>query len=322
MNYVKIAKKYCEAGYSVIPVTANKVPAIREWKQFQNKPMTEAECELHFNNCYGIALLCGVNNITALDFDLKYDLSGDLFERFKSRISKDILKKMYVQSTKSGGFHFVFSCKILEGNQKLACRYTTSYEKHETYMENFENPLTRDKALKIAANDKGRVLIETRGKGGYICINPTPGYKNVFGKLTEITEEEYEELMSVSRTFNEIRQVKIDPRASKYDEWKISPFNDFNNRYDAVNLLVMNGWETVGRPYGKSVRLKRPGQVHSASSALYDTSTKLLNVFSTSTCFDVGRAYTNTDIFTELECNGNLTESFKKIIEMNYGQQR
>lgn len=321
VDYVSIAKKYCSAGYSVIPVTANKVPSIKEWKVFQTRPMTDAECEKYFKNCYGMALLCGVSNITALDFDLKYDLSNDLFKRFKERIPKDILKKMFVQSTKSGGFHFVFKCEILEGNQKLASRYTTAYEKHNTYIENFENPNNRDKALKIATNDKNRVLIETRGKGGYICISPTPGYKIIYGKIGEINKEEYELLMSVAREFNEIREVKKDPRTAKYDEWKVSPFTDFNNNYDALGLLISNGWDTVGRPHGKSVRLKRPGQVHSASSALYDTDSKILNVFSTSTSFDVNKGYSSTDIFSELECHGDLSLAFTKIIGMGYGKK-
>jgi hypothetical protein len=320
-NYVSIAKKYCEAGYSVIPITSNKVPAIKEWKEFQSRPMTAEECERHFTNTFGIALLCGVNNVTAMDFDLKYDLSKDLFERFKSRIPKDLLKKMYVQSTRSKGYHFAFACDKLEGNQKLACRYTTDFEKHQTYMDNFNNPQTRSKALKIAQNDKSRVLIETRGKGGYICINPTPGYKNIYGKLTHITEDEYDILMSIAREFNEVREVKKDIRLSKYDEWKLSPFADFNERGDTLMLLGSSGWSTVGRQHGKSVRLKRPGQIHSNSSALYDVDSRILNIFSTSTMFDVGRGYMPVDIFIELEAGGDVSLAFRKLVDQGYGKK-
>lgn len=320
-NYVAIAKKYSEAGYSVIPVTSNKNPAIREWKEFQERPMTDKECEKYFRDCYGIALLCGIKNVTALDFDLKYDLSGDLFDRFKEKIPKDLLKKMFVQSTKSGGYHFAFSCTKVEGSKKLASRYTTAFETHSTYMENFNDPLTRDKALKIASNDKTRVLIETRGVGGYICISPTPNYNKVYGKLSEITEDEYELLLSAAREFNDVREVKKDPKAIKYNDWKVTPMNDFNDNYDLVNLMLTNGWDTVGRRYGRSVRLKRPGQVHSNSSALYDTDRKILSVFSTSTSFDVGRSYSPTDVFCELECGGDLTLALQRIIDMGFGKR-
>lgn len=322
MNYTKIAKAYAKAGYSVIPVNSNKIPSIKQWKEYQNKAMTEQECDEYFTNCYGIALLCGgKNKVTAIDFDLKYDLSADLFERFKNELGKEILEKMYVQSTKNSGFHLVFSCEKVEGNQKLASRYTTSFEQHITYMENFNNPETRDKAIKIASNDRVRVLIETRGEGGYICINPTPNYTKVYGKLQHITEQEYEVIMSTARKFNEIAEVKKDIKTSKYDEWKLSPFADYNNRGDVLHLLSVNGWDQVGRQYGKSVRLKRPGQTHAKSSALYDTDTHIFNVFSTSTMFDVNKGYTPSDIFVEIECNGDTVEAFKKLTALGFGEK-
>ena len=56
-NYVELAKQYSKAGYSVIPVTSEKIPAIRDWSQFQTRPMTEKECETYFSNSWGIALL-------------------------------------------------------------------------------------------------------------------------------------------------------------------------------------------------------------------------------------------------------------------------
>ena len=136
-DFVKLAKAYSKAGYSVIPVTSTKIPTIREWRQYQNKPMTTEECEKYFKGAYGMALICGgANNITALDFDLKYDFSGDLIDRYKAKIPKSLLKKMFVQKTQSGGYHFVFSCPhILEGNQKLASRFTTADDK---YMVKYE----------------------------------------------------------------------------------------------------------------------------------------------------------------------------------------
>lgn len=322
MNYTKIAKAYAKAGYSVIPVNSNKIPSIRQWKEYQEKSMTDEECETHFENVYGMALLCGgKNRVTAIDFDLKYDLSGDLFERFKEKLGKEILKKMYVQSTKNGGFHLVFSCAKVEGNQKLASRHTTAYEQHKTYMDNFNVPETRDKALRIAGNDRTRVLIETRGEGGYICINPTPNYTKVYGKLQEISTDEYEVIMNTAREFNEIAEVKKDIRTSKYDEWKLSPFAHYNTHGDVLHLLSSNGWDQVGRQHGRSVRLKRPGQTHAKSSALFDTETHIFNVFSTSTVFDINKGYSPSDVFIELECNGDVSEAFKKLVANGFGEK-
>ena len=97
-NYIKLAQTYSKAGFSVIPVSVTKIPTIREWREYQNRPMTSDECEKYFDNAHGIALLCGgKNHLTAIDMDLKNDLSGDLYERFKKRVPNNILKKMYVQ---------------------------------------------------------------------------------------------------------------------------------------------------------------------------------------------------------------------------------
>lgn len=326
-NYIELAKQYSKAGYSVIPVTSEKVPSIKDWSQFQTKPMTEQECERYFSNVWGIALLCGGNKlVSAMDYDLKYDLSGDLMDRFKKALPKDLLKKMYVQTTKNGGFHFLFSCSIVEPNQKLACRYTTAYEKHQTYMESFNNPRTRDKALKTALNHKSLVLIETRGgtdkvSGGYVVMAPSPGYEHVYGKINHISIDEYNTLMETARSFNEVIEEKKVIQSDKYKEWKVNPFQDFNERGDVISVLLENGWEECRNSNSKSIRLKRAGNPKSGSSALFDTETRVLNVFSTSTCFDVNKGYSPTDVFTELECDGDLSLAFKKIVGMGYGEE-
>ena len=325
MNCVKLAKAYIEKGHSLIPITSQKLPAVPEWKKYQTTPMTEAEIERHFGNCYGIALLCGGRNkVTTIDLDLKYDLSGDLYERYKRKIGKDILKKMYVQKTMSGGYHFVFMCDKLEGNQKLASRYTTEYEQHQTYSQNFNNKSTRSKALKIAFNDKVRVLLETRGEGGYICLNPTPKYEKVYspqGGLQKLTVEEYDIVLDAARTFNDVREAKKHLHTVQYDAWKLSPFEDYNQRGDVLLVLSQNGWDAIGRGHGRSVRLKRAGHTHSKSSALFDTQTRILNVFSTSTSFDVNKGYNASSVLAHLEFQDDYSQTFKYLIDNGYGKQ-
>lgn len=321
-NLIKLAKQYSKAGYSVIPVTQNKLPAMRGWLEYQKRPMTSEECEKHFGSAYGIALICGgKKKVTCLDFDLKYDLSGDLFERYKSQIPTELLKKLYVQKTMSGGYHLVFTCDKIEGNQKLANRYTTTHEKHQTYMENYNRLETREKALKVATNDDRLVLIETRGEGGYFCIAPTPKYEHVYGKIQHITESDYDILVEATREFNEVRDYKADIRLSKYDEWKLSPFEDYNQRSDILHVLSMNGWDVDHSSRGKNIRLKRPGRTHASSSAIYDSDSKIMSVFSTSTLFDTNKGYNHSGIFIELECGGDTVQAFKRLVEMGYGEQ-
>lgn len=320
-NLIDLAKKYSSNGFSVIPVTKEKLPFLGNWKKYIKNPMTLDECEKYFKNAKGIALLMGgQKNLTALDFDLKYDLSGDFFERYKNIVNDNILKKMYVQSTKNKGYHFILSCEKIEGNQKLASRYTTAYEKHRTYLEAYSTPRNRDKALKVASNDSTRVLMETRGEGGYVVISPTEGYKYIHGKINKISIEEYDILFEAARSLDETKIVKKDIRLDNYEKWSLSPFTDYDQRGDVLRLLDENGWEDVGNA-GKSVRLKRPGSSHSKSSALFDTETRLFNCFSTSTHFDVSKSYNPSDLFIELECEGDLSVAFKKLIEQEFGKE-
>jgi hypothetical protein len=326
-SFIEIAKQYSKAGFSVIPVTSEKIPAIRDWSQFQTRPMTEKECENNFKNCWGFALLMGGNKkCTAIDFDLKYDLSEDLFERYKKSLPEELLRKMYVQTTKNKGYHFIFSADIVEPNQKLASRYTTEYEKHSTYIEAFNDTKTRSKALKIASNDKVRVLLETRGgsttvSGGYVVMSPSPGYEFIYGKINHISTEDYNLILETARSFNDVIEERKDVRLEKYKEWKLSPFEDYNERGDVISLLLDSGWEECKGSSGKSIRLKRAGNPKSGSSALFDTETRVLNCFSTSTSFDVGRGYSPTDVFTLLECDNDLSIAFRKLVADGYGEE-
>jgi len=267
----------------------------------------------------------GAKKLSAIDFDLKFDLTGDLFERYKQALPVELLQKMYVQSTVNKGFHFIFSCDTVEPNQKLCSRYTTSHEQHQVYMENFNNPKTRDQALRIASNHRFLTTIETRGGsdticGGYVLMSPTKGYTHVFGKIQTISTEEYDLLLSTARSLSEVSEERKDIRLDRYKDWALSPFSDFNARFDVVTYLEENGWEVM-KGNGKSVRLRRAGNPSSGSSALFDPESRKLNVFSTSTIFDVNRAYTAADIFLLIECENDMSVAFSKMISMGFGEE-
>ena len=56
-----IARAYIADGFSVIPIRpdGSKAPAIREWKTYQSRMMTEEEIERYFPDGVGIAIICG-----------------------------------------------------------------------------------------------------------------------------------------------------------------------------------------------------------------------------------------------------------------------
>ena len=204
---IEIAKEYYHSGLSIIPIGEKKLP-IGSWKKNQTELI-----EPSFSSCVGIGIVCGEvsGGVECIDIDQKYSLDGKLFDNYKNLIAqadKNLLKKLVVQSTPSGGYHFVYKCATIEGNKKLANRHTTEAEK-------LENP-----------KDKIRVLVETRGIGGYFMVAPSDGYKVIYGDLKQISilsALEREILFVCARTLNEVFEVAtVNKNSQKKINWYVT----------------------------------------------------------------------------------------------------
>jgi len=322
-NYVNLALAYKSEGFTVIPVNSNKIPTIN-WTKYQKEPMSDEDIKRYFKNVHGLAMLTGgKSQVECLDIDLKNCNTGDLIDRLKAEVPKSIMKKMWVQRTPSGGYHWIFRCDKVEPNQKLANRVTSAEEKHSVYIEHFNNIKTRKNALKIASQYKSLVLLETRGgeedkSGGYFLVAPTKGYEKVYGKLSEISIEERDQLMTICRSFNEYSEPKKNNGTFKYGHGESNPFDDFNERGDSLSLLLDAGWTSVYENES-SVRLKRPGSTHSKSSALFDKDSKIFNVFSSSTDFDTNTGYNPASVFIKIEADDDTQLAYQKLKKLGYG---
>lgn len=291
------AKHYKEKGYNVLPVSKTKQPLVNKWGVGIDIPLSK------FKGAYGIGLVC--DKLMAYDLDLKYltDESPESFmSRIKEAIPKKLLEKFYIQKTMNGGYHFI--CRVegyTEGNLKLAQRPTTSDEKYDSFIKAWEKHKDFDKAVKIGQNDKVRVLLETRSLNGYVLMPPSEGYTPIYGELNDFTVDEVNQVCDIMRTFNTyISPAKKVNRKEKLREGESDLLIEwYNDNGDVLGLLEDYGWEEVGRS-GNSVRLKRPGGTDSKSSALYDESTRIFNVFSTSTSFSNEKGYNGWMVLYEL----------------------
>lgn len=106
-NLNKIAKKYANAGFSVIPLNG-KIPAI-EWKEYQDRYPTEEELDKWFtNDNTNIGIVTGkISGISVVDIDAK---SGGL----------ETIKEMHLPVTWSvktggGGWHYYYKYSELAG---------------------------------------------------------------------------------------------------------------------------------------------------------------------------------------------------------------
>jgi hypothetical protein len=299
---IEKAKEYFKLGLSVIPIGDNKIPQ-GSWKKNQAELI-----EPSFTTCKGIGLVCGEVSgfLQCIDIDSKYDLTGKLFDNYKKLIldaDKQLLHKLVVQSTPSGGYHFIFRCKEIEGNKKLANRHCTDAEK-------LENP-----------KDKVRVLLETRENGGYFMIAPSEGYKIIFGsldKIQEITPTERQTLFLCARLLNEVFET---PSIKKIDQKtiseNISPFEQWNEKGDIIALLENQGWKITQSRGSKNLFL-RPGGT-GKWSADWDDSKRLFYVFTSSSEFEQGKAYNASQVLAKLKFRDDFSECAKWLLKEGFG---
>jgi hypothetical protein len=305
------AKEYIEErGLSVITVTDKKSPALIEWKTLQNRAIknpedlfTGAKVNTKFP-IYGLGIITGsVNgNLEVIDIDTKHDLKGGIWEDLKEEIQNtlsDLIGQFLIVQTKSGGYHIYYRSETIERN------------------------------LKLANNQIGEVIIETRGEGGYVVAPPTPDYTIIQGgyeSIPDITPEERDTLLSICRSFNQqdaeppiIGQYFTNPTHISNPE--DSPLEAYNKEGASVviPLLVSHDWKEIERS-GERIKLKRPGETTAHSSGDFHIGKNLFKVFSTSTVFESGKGYSPASVFCILECGGDWKLTYQRLLERGYGK--
>lgn len=296
------AKEYLKAQLSVIPTKEDKLPALPTWKQYQSQRIKEDEVEGLFTgaNVKGLAIICGAisGGLEVIDVDTKHDTTGSLWEELRALIEDnlpELYSRLVIAQTKSGGYHIYYRCSSIAGN------------------------------LKLSTKKNREVLIETRGEGGYVVAPPTTGYKYIQGEpdnIPTITPEEREILFSISKSFNELEEIKPKVNtttSTTYNSTGLSPFEDYNQRGDIVGLLESKGWRVVSQR-GERINLLRPGSTDSKTSGNYHTGLKVLRVFSSSTEFNPDKGYSPSQVFSLLECNGDNKLTYRRLLELGYGE--
>ena len=336
-------KEYLSYNISVIPTQENKRPAVSNWETFQNKKLTIEEVDTLYNNnkirleiekiVYkkdgtsfvskgikltdptGLAVICGSisGSLEVIDVDTKYCLKGTLWTDLKKLIEDklpEVYKSLVIATTVNGGYHLYYRCDKIGGNDKLANRYTTETEK------------------KTDKEGAVKVLIETRGEGGYVVAPPTKGYNFIQGDLSNIktiTPEEREILFNIAKSFNEVTTTETKDKTNfninseNKTTTGLNPFEDYDNRGDVVGLLESKGWRVVNKQ-GSRINLLRPGKTDTTTSGNFHTDKRTLMVFSSSTDFTPNKGYKGAKVFTILECNGDTKEAYKKLLNLGYGE--
>lgn len=288
----EVIEKFIELTLNPVPVKyGTKIPI----RPKHNSVFKKSELEDYVFEEIGISTGYASLNLEALDFDTKNTNDPEAFIKdFESAIPESLLAKLVVQSTPSGGVHYLYRCSTIENNQKLA------------------------------RNKQGAATIETRGIGGYIKCSPSVGYKLIskktFSEIPYITPEERNLLITICRQMDELVKRDVYKRYSREDLEYSKKFPEYNSDSDiGIGLLEDNGWK-YHSTNGDWYNLTRPDSTSGDLHGGYNTRDMFFQVFSTAQdIFEEKRGYNNHHLYAELECGGNYKKAYRQLFDEGFG---
>lgn len=276
-------------GFSILPTKENKAPAVAKWQIEGNIPYND------FNAAYGIAIRSGraSGGVECLDFDNPFQSAKQTLTIFIEQ-----LKPLYDQykfpifATPNGGYHLLYRCEVNEGNRKLA-----------------QKPMYDNKLRRFVP----KVLIETRGEGGYFCTAPTPNYtllRNSLSTIPTISVEVRKLLIETALSMNEWAE----PTPTHYEEQN-RPGDIYNATVEAISeakdLLRGAGWYEL--QWGK---WRRPGKADGISATFGYTAENLFYCFTANGYpFEPMKGYTPFQILSLLKNNGDFKLTAKELAD-------
>jgi hypothetical protein len=310
LSITEAALEYVKSGLSVIPIGKEKRPTVK-WTPFQQNRASVSELTKWWSNGnLSIAAICGrvSGNLELIDFDEKYNIDPTaLFAQWRELVDAEcpgLVDRLVMQKSMNKGYHSLYSCSSVQGNQKLAQRPATEEEL-------LEDPDT-----------KSYTLIETRGEGGYFLCYPSQGYSVFNGSLLtipEITSAERDVLHSCARALDRYIDPNkiVGPKQAKSGGNR--PGDIYNQNAEHRPLLEKHGWTYV-KDQGPNEYWRRPGK-QDGVSAEYNKEMNLFKVWSSNASpLEREKAYTKFSLFTQLEAKGDYSEAARMLAQQGYGQ--
>lgn len=330
-----IAHAWLGAGFAVVPVKTDgsKRPALPSWKEYQSAPPTAREVDDWFADTPvppGIGLICGAVSGGLEMFELEGRAVTEgafalLTDAMQEHDQMDVWRRLltgYMERSPSGGIHLLYRVRpgAARPNTKLARRPATPEELAE-------NPA-----------EKVKVLIETRGEGGFVIIAPTGGHchpsgqpwtspSGVPGVVPIITADERDALYAIASLFDRMPVEQTPdgaapgaPRSPDHVGGS-RPGDDFNARATWDEILTPRGW-TKMRRVGKGFGWRRPGKSDRSIAATTGTSADgadRLYVFSTSTELPTEQPLTKFTVYALLDHGGDYSAAAKALRAHGYG---
>lgn len=324
---LRAARAWYDAGLCVIPASADgsKSP-FGQWANYQKErpswPVLEAW--LKSGQYDGFGLICGAVSGNLEMFEVEgraAALKDGLGMRMIEHGYADLWVRIstgYLEKTPSGGFHWLLRVEDEpRRNMKLARRPATAEE------------------LAADPDDKVKVLIETRGEGGFTIVSPSGGRTHpeggewtwVSGRPSDIpvlTVEERDALHAIASTFDEMPAKVVAERTESKPRAEgdpLRPGDDFNLRATWEDILCPLGWARVGS-LGETKTWRRPGKSFGISATTGRNDGDNLYVFSSSTIFDTETPYSKFHAYALIHHNGDFSAAARDLARQGYGERR
>lgn len=328
------------AGICVVPARTDgsKAPASL-WKHYQNERPSEDQLRAWFTGgAYdGLGVITGAISGHLEMFELEgRAIVGDYLPHLVATLTDhglgDLWQQLsagYAEATPSGGLHLLYRVDgTARGNTKLASRPA-----REDELTDDERAILEKRPGKMFA----RVLLETRGEGGFVVTAPSGGRTHETGKawaliaggpasIPTLTEEQRDALHAVAHLLDEMPAADPPPAShfspsNEADHGDVlRPGDDYNNRADWSEILEPHGWRHT-RNFGKTRGWARPGKSGHAVSATTghsDTGDRLY-VFSSSTEFNVETPYSKFAAYALLEHGGDHAAAARALRAQGFG---
>jgi hypothetical protein len=202
-------------------------------------------------NATKYALRMGDQGLQAIDVDIKN--AGDpkhFLSQFREACVTAELPwdRMIVQTTLSGGVHLIYRADNPKGSEK------------------------------VALNEAGKCIIETRGIGGCVVIYEPEKFAKL-ETLPVLTEEEVQLIWSVALSFDQAKPIA-----------KGGNYGEYNTSTSCLDILLRHGWTVVGETE-RWFEVLRDGNPTSSSSGKVFKETNRAYIWSTSTSLPTGNTY-------------------------------
>jgi putative DNA primase/helicase len=310
MDASEHALDYLRAGFSVIPARTDgsKRPALASWGCYQeNRPDEPQVREWFENGPAAVAVLCGriSGGLEVLDFD-----DPDAYAAFwlENEGLAELAKRLPIVRTPRGGFHVYYRSEVVQGSQKLAM-------------------------------EDDRVLVETKGEGGYVLAPGSRDYRHVGGpsiaETPRITPPERETLLEAARGLDKRPRLPekdgYDGAPSPPEPGRNLPGDDYNDLASWREILEPAGWvaSTTRRPgvFNWTRPGKEPNEGTSATTGLEsEHGNELFCVFSTNAAPFPGPSgrspcstHTKFDAYALIYHQGSHAAASRALAERGYG---